>query len=266
MERINTPFIAREDITVRKKTDRAGIRKKILIAAGCLFTAAVALCLCLYFFFPIKNIRITGNHYLSEDYLRKLIGISEGDRYFFRLLSAVEDRAEQSELVRKVTVSRREGLSYLIEVEENTIVGYQISGASTDVTSTLILADGQIIPFSAEYMKNIALTPLFINISEDNCRAIAGQLGKLETDILSRISEVSVTSFTYDENMVKLTMEDGYRVYSSINGLGYMKDYFDIVINKSSESGSCILIMEEYASAAVLECSEIEEKYIRPAN
>ncbi len=267
MERINTPFIREEDITVNKNKHAFGkLKKKLPVLLGCLLLITVIVLACMYFLFPIKNIVITGNHYLSEDYIRKIIGISEGDRYFFQMRNKTARRVEQDPLIRKITIQRGDNLSYIINVEENTIVGYQITGANYDITSTLILADGQIIPFSAEYMKNIALTPLFINISDENCKAIALQLGKLKFDVLSRISEVSVAGFTYDENMIKLTMEDGYKVYSSINGLGYMKDYFDIVINKSNESGSCILIMEEYASAAVLECSEIDEKYIRPEN
>ncbi len=267
MERINTPFIREEDIAVSKKKLLNGrLKKKLPIILVCLFIIVLIIVGCMYFLFPIKNIVITGNHYLSEDYIRKIIGISEGDRYFFQAREKIAKRVEQDPLISKVTIQKADNLSYVINIEENTIVGYQITGSNYDITSTLILADGQIIPFSAEYMKNIALTPLFIDISDENCKAIALQLGKLKFDVLSRISEVSIAGFTYDENMIKLTMEDGYKVYSSVNGLGYMKDYFDIVINKSNDSGSCILIMEEYASAVVLECSEIDEKYIRPEN
>ncbi|MCR5066998.1 MAG: FtsQ-type POTRA domain-containing protein [Erysipelotrichaceae bacterium] len=266
MERIKTPFIDSRQIKAGKKEQkRRKLKNSVLIFSLVLLTAAVLIMAAMYFFFPIKNVIITGNRYLSEEYIRKTVGISDGQRYFFRLRGKTARSAENDPLFRKVTIKRSENLSYVINIEENTIVGYQITGSNTDVTSTLILADGQIIPFSAEYMKNIALTPLFINISDENCQKIALQLGKLDFDILSRISEISVVSFTYDENMIKLTMEDGYRVYSSINGLGYMKDYFDIVINKSNSSGSCILIMEEYSSAAILECGEIEENYIKHA-
>ncbi|MBR5048440.1 MAG: FtsQ-type POTRA domain-containing protein [Erysipelotrichaceae bacterium] len=265
MERIKTPFISRES-TVRKGKKTAVKKKTVVLILGCLLLCLAVILSAMYFLFPIKNIVITGNHYLSEEYIRKTVGISEGDRYFFRLNGRTAAEAQKDPLFSEIRIKRADNLSYIIEVIENTIVGYQITGSSTDVTSTLILADGQIIPFSAEYMKNIALTPMFIDISIENCKNIARQLGKLDFDIISRISEVSTVAFTYDENMVKLTMEDGYRVYSSVNGLGYMKDYFDIVINKSNASGSCILIMEEYSSAAILECSEIREKYIRTAD
>ena len=266
MERIETPFIENRDKQKGKRhAPKGGIRRKILaIVAGVLLCAAV-IAAAMYFLFPIKNVIIRGNRYLAEEYVRKIAGIEENQRYFFRFTGKIREQMKEDQLIRNVTITRGENLSYIIDVEENTIVGYQITGSNRDVTSTLILADGQIIPFSAEYMKNLALTPMFIDISDENCRDIAVQLGKLEFDVISRISEVSVVSFTYDENMIKLTMEDGYKVYSSINGLGYMKDYFDIVINKSDNSGSCILIMEEYSSAAILECREIEENYISHA-
>lgn len=266
MERIDSPFIDSEQIKGHHKKTKRIKRSSILLIALSLFAVVVLLFCYLFFLCPVRSVSVKGNHFLSEDYIRSIVPIDENSRYHFLFRGSLERKAEADPLIDDIIIHKEAGRCVVIDVKENTIVGYQVSGDALNNEAVLILKDGQIIEFKAEYLNNIALSPLFVNVSPENCSAIAKELGKLDLDIISRISELTCVKFTYDENMVKLTMEDGYQVYSPITGLGYMKNYFDIIVNDNQKSGSCIMILEEYSRAVIMECDEVRNYYSNSAS
>ena len=81
----------------------------------------------------------------------------------------------------------------------------------------------------------------------------------IDNDNLFRISEVHDLSFTYDYDMVKLVMDEGNYIYSSLEGLTYVKNYLQIITNDQNESNKCILIMEQYNKALKTDCSQLEK-------
>jgi hypothetical protein len=64
--------------------------------------------------------------------------------------------------------------------------------------------------------------------------------------------------------MVKLVMDVGFYVCSSLKGLPYLDNYADIIAYEDKVENKCILIIEEYSKAVRIDCSEIESFMIKP--
>jgi len=201
----------------------------------------------------VKSIKVEGNTYLSDDYVVSLSEITEESKYLFLFTSVKESKMKKSDLIEDVSIKLGKNNSVLITVNENKVLGYKVSN-----NTSLILEDGTVIEFKAEYIKNLALLPLFVEVKEENIAGIAESLSEINDEVLMRISEVTNIAFTYDYNMVKLTMDDGHYVYSSIKGLRYLNSYLELLINQKNSKNKCFLILDEYHSAVNSNCTEIE--------
>ena len=106
-------------------------------------------------------------------------------------------------------------------------------------------------------MKSNYLLP-YICINDSNLLAsVCSKLAQLSNDNLFRIAEIYNISFTYDSNMLKLVMDQGYYVYCSVRGIPYLTNYLDIISTDQNQNQKCILILEEYSKAIKTDCSLI---------
>lgn len=208
----------------------------------------------------IKSVKVINNHIVSDQYIIDLIGIHENDSYFYTFHTFKEAKAKNSPFIQDAKITFTSN-GILIDINDNAIVGYTNLLEEENYITYFVMANGTFEPFDASVIKGLALLPFFSNASKENISLIAQQIAKLDFDIVSRFSDISVVSFTYDANMVKLIGNDGYTSYSSIKGLIYLKNYLDIIINDSSSNNKCLLIMEEYSKAILLKCSEMNQYF-----
>jgi hypothetical protein len=66
--------------------------------------------------------------------------------------------------------------------------------------------------------------------------------------------------------MVKLVMDEGFYVFSSINGIPYIDNYTEIISYEDKVGNKCIQIIEDYSIAVKIDCSEIESYMSQPEN
>lgn len=203
----------------------------------------------------VRSIKISGNSFLSDKYIAELVGIDADSKYMFIVPILKESKASGSPLIKEVRVLKRKNNSIVINVTENKIVGYQYESSMQ-----LVLGDGSLLPFESRYVKNLALLPMFMGLEQEKLLRVAVEMAKLETDILVRISEVRDYALSYDNDMVKFVMEDGYTIYSSVAGIEMLNQYLGILKNTSSKY-RCIL-MDRVNNVAILrDCAELEALY-----
>ncbi len=202
----------------------------------------------------IKSIKVINNTFVSDSYIKEISGLTLDDKFILYFLKNPENKMKKNPLIDDVKVYQESGNSIVIDVKENLIVGYEIN----DNSSNLILTSGEKVKFDAKIINNLALLPLFSAVRDDQIVPIANALGNVNMDILMRISEVHNVAFTYDFNMVKLVMDNGYYIFSSVYGLRYIDNYIDIIATNKDAKTKCILIIEEYEKAALMSCKEID--------
>lgn len=93
-----------------------------------------------------------------------------------------------------------------------------------------------------------------INIVEENIiNAVSEQLGKLDANFIARISEISKAQKSYDENAVILYMEDGNRLFASVEDLTLLENYNEI-IKSIKNNQQCIQLDSANNSAFQFKC------------
>ena len=241
-----------EKAAKKLKSRRTLYSRLVIIGLVLLIVGSLAL----YFFSSASNVRsvkVVNNHYLSDEYIQELTGISTDSKYLLLFTSFNGYKAEDSPLIKDIRVEKGGNRSVVIYVEENTIMGYRY----TDKME-LVLGDGEIIPFESRYIFSLAILPMFMIGDNDRTIAIAKEMNNLDTDIISRISEIKEYSMSYDPNMVKFVMDDGYRIYTSLDGVKYIAEYLKIITSSSSKH-SCIFIDPDHQMAVIRDCKDLEQ-------
>ncbi len=208
----------------------------------------------------IRSIKIINNEFVSETYIKSILNFEVNDSLITLFPKFKEIKIKENKLFKDIKITVTKNNCVVVDVKENRIVGHFINNNKT----SFILGDGSIIDFKAIYIDNLALIPLFVDIELEKIKIIASEFNKLSYDTLTRISEVHNLSFTYDDNMVKLVMDEGFYVCSSLKGLPYVDNYAEIIAYEDTVENKCILIIEEYSKAVRINCSEIESFMIKP--
>ena len=235
-------------------------RKKLnsrLLVVGII--AVIAAILAIYFAGDgsnVRSVKVVDNRYVSGKYIEQLSGITLDSEYVLIVPKVVEMKLADSPLIESASVIRGANHSVVISVKEASIVGYRY-----DDKMELIMGDGSAITFDSSYISNLSMLPMFIKVPEEKTASIAGQLAKLDEDIFSRIVEVRDFALSYDSNMVKLVMEDGYRLYGSIDDLPLMDYYLGVIKNASDNPNMCLYIDRVNNVFQLRSCKELEDLY-----
>ncbi len=251
-----------EETLEQEKTEKKLLRKKVmqsrlLIVGIIVGLVGIFLAYIISSVSNVRSVKVINNSFLSDEYILKQAGISTESEFILIFPAAKELTLRADPLIKSVDIRRGANHSVVIDVTENDIVGYRY-----DKNMELILGDGSYITFKSEYISNLSLLPMFMSVPDEKTKEVAAEMCKLDPDVLYRIAEVRDFALSYDENMVKFVMEDGYKVYSSINGIGFLKDYLAIIKNTGS-SHKCIYFDTENNVAVMRSCAQLEELYQR---
>ncbi|MBQ1521707.1 MAG: FtsQ-type POTRA domain-containing protein [Erysipelotrichaceae bacterium] len=248
--------IIRQKVDLEKAKKKLIARKKvysILLLAGII--GFIGLMFFVYLLTPASNVRsvkILNNNYLSDEYIQELTGISTKSEYVLLFPGLKAYKASRSPLINNVKITRGPSKTVIIDVEENPIMGYRFKD-----NMELVLGDGSIIKFDQKYVKGITILPLFMNVKDEKVAQVATQMNRLDFDTVSRIAEVRDFSMSYDSDMVKFVMDDGYEVYTSLDGIPLLVNYLDIITTTTSPN-RCVYLDYDHNNAIVRNCREIE--------
>lgn len=249
--------IIRQKVDLEKTRKKLKAKKKLYSIFALLGIIGALLLMCvIYILLPgsnVRSVKIINNNYLSDEYIQELTGISTKSEYVLLFPSLKAFKASRSPLVNGVKIERGSNKTVIIDVDENPIMGYRYNNGME-----LVLGDGSIIRFDQKYIKGLTILPMFMNVGDDKVSQVAIAMSKLDFDTISRIAEVRDFSLSYDSNMVKFIMDEGYAVYSSIDGIPLLKNYIDIITTTTSPN-KCIYLDYDHNNAIVRNCQEMEK-------
>lgn len=257
MEKVESAFLDVDENKEQQPEKKKTLKTRIIIVA---VIALLAIGFCVYqivFKSIILSVKVVNNQQLSSSYIIDSLNYHKGSRYYKLIASSKVDELKNNPLINNISLEF-DNHCLVINVEENRIIGHCVSGIDESTIMQLILEDGSTVDVDYNAINSISLCPYF-SIKDLTLRTeIANRFSQIEDDILFRISEVNVVSFTYEENMVELIMDDGYRVYTDLYGIPYVNKYISMVVNSNEKSGKCLLILSEVNRAVLMKCSEIE--------
>lgn len=227
----------------RKKQKRRKRRKFMLLI---LFFSGIVI----YFVSDYSNVRVIevkGNVFYTKKQVVDTAGITYGMKSIMSPSFLVEKRLEEDTLIKEVSVSKTWDGVISIRIEEENLVGYYQKGKS----HYLIIQGEE--DKKVEDAKSLAMAPYLVDLNGTQREQYAKALQDVEAKYIRMISEVSHHETTYDSNMLKLIMQDGHIVYTSMHGLKNIAYYKDILKGLNT-THRCIVFAEESNAAYSEKC------------
>lgn len=204
------------------------VKKRRRLKIGRILLAFFLLFLTIFVIYSILNLKITnifisGNYYLSDQQI--IDAASIGD--YPSVIKGVKQikNLKDNIYIKDVRVKVRKITQVYIEVTENRPLFYSI-----DMEKTVLL-DGRTT--SEKYP-----TPTLLNYVIDSVYpTFVEEIGKLDIDILNRISEIKYEPNDVDDNRFLLLMADGNYVYINNSTFYKLSKYMEIIRKFPNKKG-----------------------------
>ena len=209
---------------IKEKPKQKRIRLDRILIVFSIFIVIVG---CFTFFFNIKisNIYITNNSFYSDQKIIELAGISLYPATFQNLSFQIENRLEKDLFIKDVKVTKKGLTKVYIDIVENRPLFYNTSDNKTILLDGTSTVNKYPIPTVLNYITDTYFDDFII------------EMGKLDIDILNRISEIQFVPNEVDDNRFLLSMNDGNYVYINIATFNKLNKYISIIENLPSQKG-----------------------------
>ncbi|MBD5424359.1 MAG: FtsQ-type POTRA domain-containing protein [Allobaculum sp.] len=229
---------------------------KALIGFGTILVLSVGI----YLLSPatqIQALSCTGNYYYTPQQVYAIAGVSIDDRTFLHTPSQVASALKQNPLIESATVEL-DGQNMSIEITEKTIIGY----FEQDGFQYLVSSEGERIRMTDELDASTLVHFPLIAKMEDGSMADIDLIAKevrrhpdyLTRDVLEKIAEIQPWEESYDKEMLKLVLQDGNTVFTSIRSLYMMSAYQQVLANLQGDN-VCFLLDGENGVVNKVACT-----------
>ncbi|KGR73806.1 cell division protein FtsQ/DivIB [Ureibacillus sinduriensis] len=192
--------------------------------------------LLLYFQSPyseIKNVEVVGAELVDADYYREQSTLQPGDSMWGFKVTDVSDKISREHWVKDVSVKRKWLTTVQIEVEEWEKVAY----ISLENELYPMLENGDIFKEASSLAPIDA--PLFLEFEDEKLRKrVLEELAKLDSTVLSLISQINSTPSSADPYALTLFMNDGYEVRAEVTTLAEKLNYYPSIVAQIESAGS----------------------------
>lgn len=184
----------------------------------------------------IKNIVVLNNNYYTDEEIIEACGIENYPKFLMLNTKKLEKKLKSFDLISDVKINKKFGFIIEIEVKEKKLL-YYIRSENQYMTST-----GE-----AYKLDNIIGIPTLINYVPENIEAsFIKEFNKIDSNIISMISEIEYSKNTYDDKRFLLYMNDGNEVYITISRVDLLNKYIDIVKKLNNKKGILYLDSGNY--------------------
>ncbi len=192
----------------------------------------------LRFFLNIKlrNIIVLNNNYYSDQQIIEKAQLDNYPKFFLINKKKIVKKLKQFDLIEDVKITKKYGYIIELDIKEKKILYYD---RSNDI---YMASDGNNYKLSS--IKGI---PTLINyIPTDIAKKFVKEFKKLDTNIISLISEIEYDKTAYDSERFLLTMNDSNTVYINISRLHLLNKYIEIVKKLDNKKGILYLDSGNY--------------------
>lgn len=242
-----------DDLIARRKKEQKKKRmNRFLVVLSLLaFTAASSFGLYIYFTSPTSSIRavlISGNQIYSDEAILKRSGIAYDDRFLAVNAATLRKRLVDDPLIQDAVVRLTKNNEIVIQIRENDVTAIWMDQGK------VVLADGSLLVMQVDYAKAWLFSPGIYGYEDEGSLAeLVRALNGLTASSLGNVSEIHRHPTSYDENYVKVIMQDGNRVFTGLSTLDMLEEYPRIV-NALNTANSCIFFDEMTRTAFSQPC------------
>lgn len=182
----------------------------------------------------ISNIYVTGNKYLTDQYIIELAGISNYPRCITSLSSSLEKKIMKNDYIKNVQVNKKWFTKVYISVIENRPLIYD------DLSKKTVLLDGTKVD-------KIFDVPILVNsISSDIYMDFLEKFSLINEEVFINISEVKYVPNDNDKELFLFIMKDGNFISVNLDKFVNVNRYLDMVKKFNNKKGILYLDSGEY--------------------
>ena len=201
------------------------------------------------------NIKITNNSYFTDQKVLEKAKINYNDNFFFLSTKKIEKEFADWSIC-KVKVKKKSYQVLEIYFDNVDLLAYY----SEDLQLYLLDNEANVYNYNNEYLETLKLLPYLVDYNQQDRKEIIQHLQVLDRSLIYQISEISHHFTSYDENMLKLTMEDGNQLFLDFASIPLLRSYNQIVENLHQKN-RCIYFVEATQSAFADVCPEVEDEH-----
>ena len=215
----------------KKKVIKKQVKKKrFRIKFKFVFMFLLLLCIVgvmIYYIINLKitNIYISGNSYLTDQEIIELANLEDYPKILKNSNSKIKQRLEKDIYINKAKITKKLFTQIFITIEENKPLFYN------QLTTKTILLNGK----STEDLFSIPV--LVNNIPDSIYEEFLKKMGKLNIDVLNKISEIKYDPDEVDDERFLFSMTDLNYVYLTLNKLESINDYNSIIKQFDNKKG-----------------------------
>lgn len=215
------------------------VNRRLMLYVSILFLLVLFL---IYFRSPLSNIKkitVYGNHYMTDEQVMKLSGITYETGYFRVMTNKAEENLTKRKEIKSVNVKKQFPNKVSIHIEEYVTIGYMNkegklhplleNGKSLDV-----LPNGK-LPVAA---------PIFAPFEEKKMKELIAELEILTPTILRAISEIHYTPTNSNPDHLTLYMNEGYEVSTTIQDFAKQMEPYPLMIKNIDPNRKALIDLE----------------------
>lgn len=218
----------------------------VVMAAASLFV---------YYFSPDSRVQVLaceGNYLFTDTQVYQMAGVSTATRMWLTPGFWITHKIESNPLVESASV-KKSGNKMTFEVKEKNVIGYYVK----DGQDYMLTSSGESVSIDPAYLRSILHFPLLSDFSDQQLAQIAAQFRDnskyLTREVTAQIAEIVPYKASYDDNMLRITMQDGNVVFSSMDDLVMMTHYEDMLQQLQGQS-VCLLLDKDNSAINKVAC------------
>ena len=183
-----------------------------------------------------KNIIILNNNYYNDETIIEKAGIENYPKFLLLNKSKIKKKLLELELVEDVKITKIWGFILKIDIKEKKLLYFVRS------KNQYMASDNKTYE-----VDNVIGLPTLINyVPEEVESSFIKRFSKLDTSIISLISEIEYSKTNYDEKRFLLYMNDGNEVYITVTRTDLLEKYVDIIKKVNNKKGILYLDSGNY--------------------
>lgn len=207
----------------------------------------------------VKSLTVKNNVHYSDSQILEIAGIDYDSNYVLTLSLLTNYKLEKDPLIADAKLKKDLHGGFTIEIEEEKVIG------SLKDNDHLLLIQGK----GVENIPNISSksVPRIGSFTDEQLLKLNESFESVDSKILTMISEILPHTETYNDEMVRIVMNDGNRITSSYEGIYLINSYKKIL--PQLEGTHVCLFMDELSGNIIkqaVDCTQSSQDETTESN
>ncbi|MBQ6323261.1 MAG: FtsQ-type POTRA domain-containing protein [Bacilli bacterium] len=178
---------------------------------------------------PTKNIIISGTNYLKDDYIINIADIKDYPEFLLINKNKIEKKLAKSNYIDTAKVKRRYPFVLEIKIKEAKPLFFDTN------KNKFVFVSGEI--GDEEISHNFNVPRLLNYVPDTKYTKFINSMGKVNDDVISKISDIEYQPNDYDKDRFLLYMDDGNMVYLTLTKFKAINHYNDVLSQIEGHKG-----------------------------